>query len=348
MDNIAVSVIVPVYNVEKYLERCVASLVKQTLSNIEIILIDDGSKDNSGKLADELATLDSRIKVIHKVNAGQGLARNNGLDIASGKYVCFIDSDDYIELNSCERMYQLMEDAEADMCTFGHQIDDPYGKCVRTPAIKDAVYDEESIKSSFVLHFFGDDPADDNLRGFSSCMSVFKNSVIQENNLRFLSEREVLSEDNLFCLEFCKYAKKIITTSEVFYHYCQKIDSFSQGYSAVRMDMTKKLIARYREYARYYGVTQAAEIRIAGLVWINLMATIKQDVRRTYDGSGISKQEVISDIRKLCADAELRQEVARLKGKGLPIQQELFLRAFTGRQVYILWFMAAVRAKERI
>lgn len=91
-----VSIIVPVYNVEHYIKRCVDSLRGQTLQNIEIILVDDGSKDNSGSLCDELAQQNPRIHVIHKQNAGQGLARNDGLNIAKGRYVLFIDSDDFI------------------------------------------------------------------------------------------------------------------------------------------------------------------------------------------------------------------------------------------------------------
>ena len=91
-----VSIIVPVYNVEKYVERCIESIIKQSYKNLEIILIDDGSKDNSGKICDEYAEKDNRIKVIHKKNGGLSDARNTGLNIADGEYICFIDSDDYI------------------------------------------------------------------------------------------------------------------------------------------------------------------------------------------------------------------------------------------------------------
>lgn len=107
-----VSIIVPVYNVERYIKRCVDSLQGQTLQNIEIILVDDGSKDNSGRLCDEFAQQDPRIHVIHKQNAGQGLARNDGLNIAKGRYVLFIDSDDFIEPDTCEKLSDRMEQEE--------------------------------------------------------------------------------------------------------------------------------------------------------------------------------------------------------------------------------------------
>ena len=97
MEKDLISIIIPVYNVEKYLKECVDSVRKQTYKNLEIILIDDGSKDNSGKLCDELAKEDNRIKVIHKENGGLSDARNVGIENATGEYIQFIDSDDFVE-----------------------------------------------------------------------------------------------------------------------------------------------------------------------------------------------------------------------------------------------------------
>lgn len=96
------SIIVPIYNVEQYLERCIESIINQTYKNLEIILVDDGSKDNSGTIADTYASKDNRIKVIHKENGGLSDARNHGLDQAKGKYIIFIDSDDFIDSSMCE------------------------------------------------------------------------------------------------------------------------------------------------------------------------------------------------------------------------------------------------------
>ena len=91
------SIVVPIYNVEKYLDRCIKSIVSQTYGNLEILLVDDGSPDDCPRVCDEWAEKDSRIKVVHKLNAGLGYARNTGIENATGKYICFFDSDDYIE-----------------------------------------------------------------------------------------------------------------------------------------------------------------------------------------------------------------------------------------------------------
>ena len=102
-----ISIIVPIYNVEKYLDRCIQSLLHQTLKDIEIILVDDGSPDRCSQMCDEYAKIDSRIKVIHKKNAGLGYARNSGIEIASGEYIAFVDSDDYVDVKTYESYYNL-------------------------------------------------------------------------------------------------------------------------------------------------------------------------------------------------------------------------------------------------
>jgi glycosyltransferase involved in cell wall biosynthesis len=110
-----VSIIVPLYNVEKYLRECVDSLINQTLHDIEIVLVDDGSTDSSGKICDEYALADSRVRVIHKANGGQASARNIGMDSCRGEYVLFVDSDDWILENTCEILYKNAIDDDCDI-----------------------------------------------------------------------------------------------------------------------------------------------------------------------------------------------------------------------------------------
>ncbi len=114
-----ISVIVPVYNVEKYLRKCIDSILSQTYTNLEIILVDDGSVDNSGRICDEYKEKDSRIVVIHKENGGLSSARNAGLDMAHGEYIGFIDSDDYIGSDMYEELYKNMQDNNADLSICG-------------------------------------------------------------------------------------------------------------------------------------------------------------------------------------------------------------------------------------
>ena len=114
-----VSVIVPVYNVEKYIHKCVDSVLNQTLQDLEIILVDDGTKDNSGIICDEYAQKDARVQVIHKVNGGLSDARNTGMKVATSDYILFVDSDDYIKEDMVERLYDLAVRYEVDMSCCG-------------------------------------------------------------------------------------------------------------------------------------------------------------------------------------------------------------------------------------
>ncbi len=121
-----ISVIVPVYNVEKWLNKCVDSILAQTYKNIELILVDDGSPDRCGEICDSYAEKDARVKVIHQENARQGAARNSGLDIAKGDYIGFVDSDDYIAPDMYEEMLSKMEEHNADMAVCGFYNISPY------------------------------------------------------------------------------------------------------------------------------------------------------------------------------------------------------------------------------
>ena len=114
-----ISIIVPVYNVEKYLRKCVDSILNQTFKDFELILVDDGSTDSSGKICDEYNLKDNRIKVIHKENGGLSSARNAGLDIAQGEYIGFVDSDDWIELDMYEELYKICKENDADVGIVG-------------------------------------------------------------------------------------------------------------------------------------------------------------------------------------------------------------------------------------
>ena len=114
MSQPKISVIIPIYNTGQYLPECVESVRSQTLRDIEIILVDDGSPDNAPQICDEYATIDERIKVIHKKNGGLGFARNSGLDMATGEYVSFIDSDDFIDTNMMQTLYETAKEYDAD------------------------------------------------------------------------------------------------------------------------------------------------------------------------------------------------------------------------------------------
>lgn len=151
--NTLISVIVPVYNVEAYLMRCVESIRNQTYVNLEIILVDDGAKDSSGRICDELGKKDSRIRVIHKENGGLSSARNAGIDIARGEYLCFVDSDDWIEGDSVENMLTLaLETGTELVCGGRYDVDGKTGEKVLglCPPRREVISGEEMVSRIFL------------------------------------------------------------------------------------------------------------------------------------------------------------------------------------------------------
>ena len=138
-ENEMVSIIVPVYNVEKYISRCIESLVRQSYKNIEIVLVDDGSTDSSGNICEEYSRCDNRIQVIHKKNGGQGSARNVGLKHSKGEYISFLDSDDYYELTAIEELLMGMKEKDLDISSCNYQRIDDTGHIM---SIFDNKYDD--------------------------------------------------------------------------------------------------------------------------------------------------------------------------------------------------------------
>ena len=206
MNNIQVSIIVPCYKVEKYLDRCILSLVNQTFNGFEIILVDDGSPDQVPKICDIWAEKDNRIKVIHKKNAGLGFARNSGLEIATGEYIAFVDSDDFLELDIIEKIYNQCTLNDLDVCyyDFCRFYPDGHRKPSFEPKSELLFYTPEQI-NTLRLIMVGSTP-DKELPhfGMSVWRALYKRSLFVDNNITFPSERIAASEDLLFHLDFLK------------------------------------------------------------------------------------------------------------------------------------------------
>lgn len=233
-----VSVIVPIYNVEKYLDRCVQSVLRQTLKDIEIILVDDGSPDGCPALCDAYAAKDKRIKVIHKTNAGLGMARNTGLDVATGEYVAFVDSDDFIEVNMYEHLYKEALKYDADVVFSDVRFYKNGQVRVRhdVNAVK-LMHGREAVYN-YLLDYVAPEPESN--RDVKYMMSVwraiYRRDVIELHNIRFLSERVVVSEDMPFNIDFMRYAQCVVHSSEAFYNYCFNQESLTNNHSMAKND----------------------------------------------------------------------------------------------------------------
>jgi len=231
-----ISVIVPIYNVEKYLHKCVDSILAQTYENIEVILVNDGSPDNCGAICDEYATKDSRIRVIHKTNGGLSSARNAGVDIAEGKYIGFIDSDDYISPYMYEKLYDAITDANADLAICGHVPVDTNGVLCGNPEEipENIVYKRRQAMDELYSRRYG--------VYVSACKKLYKSNLF--NIVRFPEGK--IHEDEFTTHRFFHECEKIVVIKDVLYFYVQ-----SEG-SIMRSEITSKRLDANDAYWQSY------------------------------------------------------------------------------------------------
>ena len=240
-----VSVIVPIYNVEPYLDRCMQSLIHQTLKDIEIILVDDGSPDRCPQMCDEYAQKDSRIKVIHKKNAGLGYARNSGLEIATGEYVAFVDSDDYIKTNMYEELYNNTIGKDLDAVFGGFYIESYKGIWTASKEVNEMKLFQTKQIQSFLLDMIACAPSIPQERKYEMSVwhSIYKKEIIDKYNIRFLSEREIASEDIPFQIDFLSKSSKIMYVPQNYYYYCLNSTSLTKTVKPEKFEAFKCLLS---------------------------------------------------------------------------------------------------------
>lgn len=216
MNNDLVSVIVPVYNVESYIEKCTLSLIKQTYSNIEIILVDDGSPDRSPAIVDALAKMDSRIHVVHQKNQGESVARNKGLEVASGKYIMFVDGDDWVEDNYVEYFLSLIKNENALMAV---DINNYSGDSVKT---SDAYYAEPAEK---VIEWIYSEKI-----SVAVWNKIFTREVLIDNSISF-NPQIWYGEGMLFNIQYLQYVDEVVVGEKSVYHQRYNTDSATRKFN---------------------------------------------------------------------------------------------------------------------
>ena len=226
---IKVSMIIPVYNAEKFLETMLETVVNQTLRDIEIILIDDGSQDRSGEICDSYAERDERIRVIHQENAGMCAARNLAMSMAEGEYIAFADNDDVMELDLLDKAYVAAKEYDADVVKFGRKSDflDEKGEIIKTESrtFKKALYRGDELEKEYFNY------------GSTGCLravwdGIYKTEVIRANNLQFHNEFRYGYEDMIFCRELIPHIHCMALIEGCFYtHYMRNWYSASAKFN---------------------------------------------------------------------------------------------------------------------
>ena len=219
-----VSVIVPIYNVEKYIEKCVNSIIEQDLIEIEIILVNDGSTDTSYEIARTFEKIDERIKLINQANKGLSSARNSGLKVATGEYICFIDSDDWIEKNYLSKLYTYAKKNQCDVIACNYIItNDKNDFEYKYPLKNQFVYNRQDIIDDIASKIISGDIKT------TVWDKLYKRKFLEENSLMF-DESIIRFEDWYFFIDVCTYMNKFLYINESLYNYRMVNNSLSHKY----------------------------------------------------------------------------------------------------------------------
>lgn len=293
------SVIIPVYNTMKTLDKTVESVLNQSLSDIQIIMVDDGSPDGAGDRCDELADIYDNIQVIHKCNQGLGLARNSGMELAAGEFIAFLDSDDWIEKDAYKECIEILESNNGDACYYGRRVyrrDGTFSVVNRLPD-KLVFSNNEEIVRDFAPRYFGDwnTKAEENFIRESSCCAMYRRSIVTANNILFMSERECLSEDLFFNLLICRYAKGITIIPKNYYHQGFNSSSLTRRVDHGRFEKTLGMYRGLVEYTRMFPEITDALNRSRYRIIAGIRGIIR-DEAAVHDGGIVEANRLIMEI----------------------------------------------------
>jgi len=281
-----ISVIIPVYNIEAYINKCVESVVNQTYKNLEIILVDDGSTDNCPEMCEEWAEKDNRIKVVHKQNGGLSSARNAGMDNMHGEYVVFIDGDDYIENNMIDVMYANIMKDNYDICVCNYSFVDKNYHFISSSNYKNAVLTDEQIMLEFLKTSL--------FNPWYAWNKLYKCSIIKKYNFRY-DEAIKWGEDYPFNYMYFKVIDKMISIDDALYNY------LTEREGSITYTITSEQINRWKFHKQivFSEKNNQNNYVIAFTQYASILANIAREIVRTNNKAFMNKQfkEIVNEIK---------------------------------------------------
>lgn len=342
VNNELISIVVPIYNVEKYLKRCLDSLVNQTYKNIEIILVNDGSTDNSLEICKEYSKNDSRIKIVSKKNEGLGMARNTGIDNADGEYICFFDSDDFVEIDAIEKMHNVIIKEQPQIVCFGFKKLDKNGDIINT-YIQDAnkmnFYGDDVI-NEFLPELISENPDTGMSWGLimSAWSAIYSMKLIKKTGWRFVSERDIISEDVYSLLLLYKNVNKVSILNEALYFYCVNPSSLTHTYRKDRYEKIKYFYRMCQNICKELQYPETVQRRIIYPYLGNTIAALKQIV-----SSDNRFKDKFIDLEKVVKDKTLQDVLQTSKNNKWNFSKKILFFTIRYKMVFFTYLLLLLK-----
>lgn len=326
---VKVSIIVPVYNVKDYLERSINSVLNQSYKNWELILIDDGSTDGSAEICDRYSSENEKIVVKHQKNSGSGIARQNGVDIAKGEYLCFLDPDDYLNKKALENNVSIISSSNPDVIVNGYyQIQKSMFNKIRiekkTPKIV-GYYNIDEFKQVFKQYIM--------LNPRSLWNKLYKKSFLFESGIKFTDQR--VGQDALYNFEVYRYVNNIYIDNNAYYYY----DTLREGsavkkYNPNRVQYEINIINSYKKLFNSWGEIENYNDIILNEYW-NL---VMMELKNINNNSGkLKMDEKIAKINNLLDIDEVNNAISELNNQNnKKVSQLLFLKLIKKKNYWLM------------
>ena len=325
-----VSVIVPVYQAEKFLSACAESVTNQTFSDWELLLVDDGCTDGSGAICDALAAADSRVRALHQPkNAGVSEARNRGLREARGEYVAFLDADDAFEPQTLEILWNLRAQAGADTAACAHRNLYPGGDTSVELVLPAGVYDRQGILEGIVYPLLGDRLIQPVFNGFI-WRYLFSARILRDTAITF---EGAYLEDEIFLMEYFCNAQKLAVTEEPLYRYLLNPASATHKYMADFRQVFARFMERKAALAEKYGLAAARPQWRENSNWAGLLIAIGNEYAKGNPKTQAQKRRA---VEALCASPEMAEAIRTVTPTGMSRNKQLAAALVRGGHFFLL------------
>lgn len=328
-----VSIIVPVYQVANYIRQCIDSILAQTFTDFELILVDDGSRDMSGQICDEYAKKDERVKVIHKENGGVAAARNHGILCASGDYVCFVDADDWIDESMIALCISQIKENDADVLRHGHTVELwKDGKCVN---------EEKKKAPNFAKVLTHDQIAKEMEQFWQNCSNYVWNYLFKKEAIDRIRFPEIkISEDHIFVLEVLENCKKICFLPEDSYHYCMRMGSSANRWQEDGIGCQLEMIGACHHFMDSFGIE---EVRKKTLLANNILNAYSYTIYLLcFPECKWSVKEKVKNLGKVREKLEVDRYTSYAVLSGLPGGDRIKLQLICRKQEKLLIWLGPV------